>query len=1015
MGLRPARDFQLAESFCGRMEAPRFVSMTLSFSRARELMPLLLALLLAQTAFAGQLMSSRSDGSALNGASSEPSISGDGRYVVFSTLATLKATDANGKSDVFLKDRQTGSLRRISNELGGDQPMISANGRYVIFRALDTFPKIRFVDLESNEPARTISIPFNGNSFRYADSATISPDGAFVAFSFRPIPGFNNNTNPLLCVNRTFAADRLSATDTAPQSFNLDTLARSSMTRDGGKFFFETRDGLLPADTNGVVDIYLATPNDDFVVRLSATENGLPETGAAYDPVVTPDGSAVFFISNRRLRVTDTDGRATIYRSTSADGYGTPQPLLMSVTPVSISPQATSNGQYLVFLGKSAGGILRPFVWRASDGAVREIASVATVSTGEPSLSADNGNIVFASSNSFAGGDQNGISDVYLVQNPFTGARIAKPVVTLAGVANGAVMTEGNGLNLTGSASGGGGVFFTTLEVDGAEVQRTSGGSVNRFTVLSRGVHTLRATALSLANVPGQSASVQVTVVPAANTLRITGPRGLQRLPQADGSTAFSASVRIDNTFGTASGALQILVVEIPNSAEWEFFGNADNVPPEPERVLSLTDIASLPASGANVSALSERVTPPTVIGDGFQGSGSTVVARLREFAGGNWVVRDQVDLIAVRPALNEETPGPNGGIPVLASNTGTSTFAPAVFQGVQVQGSPTVVERSSISYSAIAIYSNGSQPCRPDFSIVNGGSFASISPLGVLSVGDVSAPATIGVRASFSGRTNTMSVTVMPISPVISVIPVAPLATETGAQGSFKILRTPVENKALTVNYRVAGSATAGQDYVALSGTVVLPAGVSSVRLQVVPIDDTIFEGRERVTLVVLPSAKYRRNASSAASVVIEDNEPGQPDATIRASGGPEIGAFQIEFDFPGSAQRAFLRSVAGRPSGFTARFINRTTAAENFAISGGSDILGCSVRYFFGSSDVTAQVVDGSFTVNSVPPGGQIALLVRLTTSAATPLGAVIRCPIRLDGNSGSDTVEAMVRRIR
>ena len=1007
--------FNWLNPFAGVWKRRDSYPMTLSFSRARKVMPLLVVLLLAESLIAGQLITSRSDGSALNGASSEPSISGDGRFVVFSTFAMLNSSDANGKSDVFLKDRQTGTLRRISNELGGDQPMISANGRYVIFRALDTFPKIRLVDLESNEPARTVSYPFNNNSFRYADSGTISPDGGFVAFSFRPIPGFNNNTNPLLCVNNTFNPNRLNATDTVPQNFQLDTLARSSMTRDGGKFFFETRDALLPADTNGVVDVYMATPNDDFVVRLSATESGLPETGAAYDPVVTPDGGTAFFISNRRLRVTDTDGRATIYRSTSADGFATPHPLRMAITPVLISPQATSNGQFLVFLGRSASGVLKPYIWRASDGAVRDLAATSTVATGEPSISADNGDIVFASGDSFAGGDQNGISDVYLVQNPFAGARIAKPAVTLDGITNGATITEGNGVNLTGSATGGGGILFTALEVDGTELQRTAGGSVNRFTVLSRGIHTLRIKALSLANVPGQSASVQVTVVPGANTLRITGPRGLQRLPQADGSTAFTASVRIDNTFGTASGALQILVVEIPNGAAWEFFGNADNVPPEPEKILSLVDIPSLSGGGAMVSTLNDRVSPPVVVGDGFQGSGSTVVARLRELVAGSWVVRDEVSIMAIRPTLNEETPGPNGGIPVLNSNTGTSNFTPGTYQGVQVQGSPTIVERSSIGYGAIAIYSNGNQPCRPDFSIVNGGAVASISPLGVLSVGEVSAPRTIGVRASFGGRTHTINVTITPISPVISVIPLAPLASENGTQGAFKILRTPVDNRDLTVNYRVAGSAAAGEDYVALSGTAVIPAGASSVRVQVVPIDDANFEGRERVTLVVLPSAKYRHNASSSGSVVIEDTEPGRPDATIQASGGAEIGAFQIEFNFPGSEQRAFLRGVAGTPSAFTARFINRSATAENFTLSGGSDILGCAVRYFFGSSDVTAQVVGGTFTANNVQPGAQIVLRVRLTTTAATPLGAVIRCPIRLNGNSGSDTVEAMVRRVR
>lgn len=986
-----------------------------NFFHWRGVMALIAAFHFTHSANAGQLISSRSDGSALNGPSSEPSISGDGRFVVFSTLATLNATDTNGRSDVFLKDRITGTLRRISNEQGGDQPMISANGRYVVFRALDTFPKIRFVDLESNEPARTVSIPFNGNSFRYADSATISPDGAFVNYSFRPIPGFTNGSDQKICVNSTFNTDRLNAIDTAPQSFNLSTLGRASMTRDGGKFFFETRDALLPADTNSVVDVYLATPNDNFVVRLSATETGLPETGSAYDPVVTPDGSTAFFISNRRLRVSDTDGRATIYRSVSSNGYSIPQPLRMSVQPVSLSTQATSDGQFLVFLGRSASGVLRPYIWRASDGAVKEIAAAATVSTGEPSISADNGDVVFASSNSFAGSDQNGVSDVYLVRNPFPNARLAAPTVTLGGISNGATITEGSGVNLTGSASVGGGALFTSLEVDGVEVQRTAGGSANRFTVLTRGVHTIRARALSFANVPGQSAAVQVTVVPAANTLKITGPRGLQRLPQADGSTAFTASVRVDNRFSTASGALEILVVEIPNAAAWEFFGNTDNVAPEPEKIIGLVSIPSLAAGGANVSALSERVTPPAVIGDGFQGSGSTVVARLREFVAGVWVVRDQIDLIAIRPTLNEETPGPNGGIPVLTSNTGTNNFTPGVFQAVQVQGSAAVVEQSSIAFSAIAIYSNGNQPCRPDFSVVNGGGIASISPLGVLSVGNVSAPTTIGVRASFGGRTNTLSVTVTPISPVISVIPIGPLATESGTQGAFKILRTPVENTPLTVSYRVAGSATPGQDYTALSGTVVIPAGVSAARVQVVPIDDANFEGRESVVLSVLPSAKYRRNASSAATVVIEDNEPGRPDALIQAPGGPIVGAFQIEFNFPGSEQRVFQRAVSGTPSAFVVRLVNRSAAAETFTVSGGSDILGCSVRYFSAAGDVTSQVVNGTFVVNNVQSGAQVVLSARLTTSAATPLGAVIRCPIRLDGNSGSDTVEAVVRRVR
>src|SRR6185436_11213786 len=81
-------------------------------------------------------------GAAANDDSGEASISGDGRYVVFSSTATnLAAGDANGfQADVFLKDTATGDIRLISNDVNGvggnlasGRPVISSDGRYVAF------------------------------------------------------------------------------------------------------------------------------------------------------------------------------------------------------------------------------------------------------------------------------------------------------------------------------------------------------------------------------------------------------------------------------------------------------------------------------------------------------------------------------------------------------------------------------------------------------------------------------------------------------------------------------------------------------------------------------------------------------------------------------------------------------------------------------------------------------------------------------------------------------------------
>jgi Tol biopolymer transport system component len=72
-----------------------------------------------------------------NNASFHPSISGDGRFVVFDSFASnLVASDPNGmQGDVFLYDAQTQQTTLLTPGGNGrpESPVISANGRYVAF------------------------------------------------------------------------------------------------------------------------------------------------------------------------------------------------------------------------------------------------------------------------------------------------------------------------------------------------------------------------------------------------------------------------------------------------------------------------------------------------------------------------------------------------------------------------------------------------------------------------------------------------------------------------------------------------------------------------------------------------------------------------------------------------------------------------------------------------------------------------------------------------------------------
>ena len=80
-------------------------------------------------------------GAPADGLSEYPAISGDGRYVAFVSLASnLVPGDTNKTADVFVRDVQTGTTRRVNVTSHGGQAnqrsysvSISANGRYVAF------------------------------------------------------------------------------------------------------------------------------------------------------------------------------------------------------------------------------------------------------------------------------------------------------------------------------------------------------------------------------------------------------------------------------------------------------------------------------------------------------------------------------------------------------------------------------------------------------------------------------------------------------------------------------------------------------------------------------------------------------------------------------------------------------------------------------------------------------------------------------------------------------------------
>ncbi|HEX3129070.1 MAG TPA: alpha/beta hydrolase fold domain-containing protein [Thermoanaerobaculia bacterium] len=101
--------------------------------------------------------------------------------------------------------------------------------------------------------------------------------------------------------------------------------------------------------------------------------------------------------------------------------------------------------------------------------------------------------------------------------------------------------------------------------------------------------------------------------------------------------------------------------------------------------------------------------------------------------------------------------------------------------------------------------------------------------------------------------------------------------ASESGADGGrITFTRSGGTAFPLTVAYSVSGTATPGDDYAALSGSVTIPSGQASADVDVTPLDDNLYETGETVILAV---------DSSSASVVIRDVEPVRPVVAVSLS----------------------------------------------------------------------------------------------------------------------------------
>jgi len=352
------------------------------------------------------------DGTEGSDISSDPAVSGNGRFVAFLSLANnLVANDVNGAIDVFVRDTCNGGLLptctpdtiRVSVSTAGIQgdsgalttPSISPDGRFVAFASsatnlvasdlngvADVFVRdtCRGAGGGCTPSTARVSLRNNGAEGNGPSSSpAISHDGRFVAFASQADNMVGNDTNGVqdVFVRDTCTGATVSCTQrTLRVSVRLNgtegnAASSSPSLRTGGSAailivvaFASDADNLVGNDTNGERDVFwrvicLQSNCTEALRRVSVSTSGVEGNGRSDKPSIAFNGRWVAFTSFAdNLVGSDTNGTRDVFLRDTCGFVAncTPATLRLSLSRSgaeasgpSFDPFLSSSGHFVVY------------------------------------------------------------------------------------------------------------------------------------------------------------------------------------------------------------------------------------------------------------------------------------------------------------------------------------------------------------------------------------------------------------------------------------------------------------------------------------------------------------------------------------------------------------------------------------------------------------------------------------------------------------------------------------------
>lgn len=253
-----------------------------------------------------------------NGGSFTPSISANGRYIVYESEANnLVKGDNNLSRDIFLYDRKTGATRIVSvdgqgnpGNAGSYSARISANGRYVVYHSdagnlvpgdTNSAPDVFLFDRKTGATTR-ISVhksgaQGNGGSF----SGHISANGRWVTYSSDAgnlVDGDTNAKSDIFLYDRTTGITRLISLDSLGNQGNDGSYSPRISSKGRYVVYASDASNLVNGDANGFPDVFRFDKKTGITSRISVGSQGNEGTGGgAFSPSISTNGRYVVYES----------------------------------------------------------------------------------------------------------------------------------------------------------------------------------------------------------------------------------------------------------------------------------------------------------------------------------------------------------------------------------------------------------------------------------------------------------------------------------------------------------------------------------------------------------------------------------------------------------------------------------------------------------------------------------------------------------------------------------------------